>query len=130
MQQRLQSVAERDATQRRHHELVVIHRDVGLLEPRCHLELAWRNLVVPRDDRHAELVQLVLDLGDARLNALRDSAEVVILELLTARRRRADERAARHDEVRPQREVRAVDQEVLLLGPHRRVHAVDAAVAE
>ena len=54
-----------------------------------------------RDDRHPELVQLVLDLGDARLNALRNAAEVVILELLPTRRRGADERTTGHNEVGP-----------------------------
>ena len=62
---------------------------------RRHLELARRDFVVPRDDRHAELVQLVLDLGDARLDALGNAAEVVILELLAARRRRADRACGR-----------------------------------
>ncbi len=130
VQQRLQAVAQRDASQRRHHELVVIDGDVRLLEHRRHLELARRDFVVPRDDRHAELVQLVLDFGDARLNALGDAAEVVILELLSARRRRADQRAAGHHEVGAQREVRAVDEEIFLLGAERRVHALHALVAE
>ena len=115
VQHRLQAVTQRDPSQRRHHELVVVDRDVRLLEVRRHLELARRDFVVPRDDRHAELVELVLDFGDARLNPLRDAAEVVILELLAARRRCAHERAAAHDEVGAQREVVAVDEEVLLL---------------
>ena len=72
----------------------MVDGDVGLLEHRRHLELAGRDFVVARDDRHAELVELVLDFGDARLDALRDAAEVVILELLAARRRRTDQRAA------------------------------------
>jgi hypothetical protein len=70
VQHGLQPVAERDLAQRRHHELVVVGGEVGLGEARRHLELARRHLVVPRDDRHAELVELVLDLGDARLDAL------------------------------------------------------------
>jgi hypothetical protein len=80
--------------------------------------------------KRGELVQLVLDLGDARLHALGDAAEVVVLELLPARRRRADERAAAHDEVGPQRVERAVDEEVLLLRAHRREDALHALVAE
>ena len=90
VQQRLQAVAQRDAAQRRHHELVVVDRDVRLLEARRHLELAGRDFVVARHDRHAEPIELVLDFGDARLNALGNAAEVVVLELLSARRRRAD----------------------------------------
>ncbi len=130
VQQRLQSVAKRDAPQNRHHELVVIDAEIRLLEHRRHFELARRDLVVPRDDRHAELVELVLDLGDTRLYAFRDAAEVVILELLTARGRRTDERAARHDEVRAEREVPTVDQEVFLLRSKRRVHAKHVLLAE
>jgi hypothetical protein len=108
----------------------VIDRDVRLLEARRHLELAWRHLVMPRDDRDAELVQLVLDFSDARLDALRDAAEVVVLELLAARRCRADERPTRHHEIGTEREVAAVDEEILLLGSKRRVDALHALVAE
>ena len=75
-------MTQRHAAQRRHHELVVVDADIGLLEARRHLELARRDFIVTRDDRHTELVQLVLHLGDAGLDALRDAAEVVILELL------------------------------------------------
>jgi hypothetical protein len=77
-----------------HDELVVVDGDVGLFEERRHLELARRDFVVARDDRHAELVELVLDFADAGLHALRDATEVVVFELLAARRRGADERAA------------------------------------
>ena len=129
MQQRLQAVPQRDLSERRHHELIVVDGDVGVLEVRRHLELAGRDLVMPRDDRHAELVQLVLDLGDAGLNALRNAAEVVILELLAARRRRADERASAHHEIGAEREVGAVDEEVFLLRSERGVDANDAGVA-
>jgi hypothetical protein len=127
---RLEPVPERDLLEGRHHQLVVVDGDVGLLEERRHLELRRRDLVVPRRDRDAELVELMLHLGDARLHALRNSTEVVILELLPARRRRADQRAAGHDEIRAHREMAAVDDEVLLLGPERRVDAVHAGVAE
>ena len=123
-------VAQRDAAQRRHHELVVVRRDVRLLEARRHLELTRRDFVVSRHDRHAQAIELVLDFGDARLNALGNAAEVVILELLSARRRRADERPAGHHEIGPHREVRAVDEEILLLGAERGVDAIHALVAE
>src|SRR5512132_184035 len=98
-------MTQRDAAQRRHYELVVIDGDVGLLEARRHLELTRRDFVVSRDDRDTQSVELVLDLSDARLNALRDSAEVMILELLATRRRSADERPPGHHEVWSQRKV-------------------------
>src|SRR5918999_1568459 len=119
-------MSKRDAAQRRHHELIVVDGEVGLLEARRHLELRRRDLVVARHDRYAKLVQLLLDFSDARLNALGNAAEVMILELLSTRRRRADERPTGHDEIRTQREVRAVDQEILLLRSERRVDAMDA----
>src|SRR6476646_3735972 len=130
VQQRLQVMPQRDTTQRRHNELVVIDGNVGLFEARCHLELAWRHFIVPRHDRNAELVQLVLDLGDTRLNALWYAAEVVILELLAPRRGSADERAAGHDEIRSQGEVTSINQEILLLGSKRGINAVHTLVAK
>src|SRR5690349_2343880 len=116
-------MAQRHTTQRRHHQLVVIDRDVRLLEARRHLELARRDFVMPRDDRNAELVELVLDLRNAGLDPFGDAAEVVILELLAARRRRADERAAGHNEIRSERKMTAINEEILLLGTQGRVDA-------
>src|SRR5688572_23538882 len=72
---RLQTVAECHATQDGHHELVMVDAEVGLLEEGRHLELRGRNLVMPGDNRDAELVELVLDLGDARLRTLRYATE-------------------------------------------------------
>ena len=107
----------------------MVDGDVRVLEVRRHLELARRDLVMPRDDRDAELVQLSLDFGDARLDALGNAAEVVVFELLAARRRRTHQRAACHDEVGAEREVGAVDEEVFLLRSERGVDADDAGVA-
>ena len=97
--ERLEAVAHRDTAEDRHHELVVIDGDVGVLEAGCHLELARRHLVVARDDGHAKPVEFALDLREARHDALRDSDEIVVLELLAARGRRPDQRSARHHEV-------------------------------
>src|SRR6476646_9826373 len=101
VQQCLQAVPQRDSAKSRHHQLVVVNGEIGLLEVRRHLELAGSYLVVPGGDRHSELVQLELSLGDASLNSLGDAAEAVILELLAAGRWRADERAPAHHEIRP-----------------------------
>ena len=87
----------------------MVDGDVRLLVAWRHLELARRDLVMPRHDRHAELVQLVLDLGDALLDALGNAAEVMVLELLAARRRCADESASRHNEVRSQCKMTSID---------------------
>src|SRR5262245_24762145 len=106
-------MTKRDAAQRGHDHLIVVDGDVRLLEARRHLELTRRDFVVPRHDRNAESIELVFDVGDAGLNPLGNSTEVVVLELLPARRWRADERTSRHHEVRPKREMRALDEEIL-----------------
>src|SRR5688572_15031393 len=86
----LQPVAERDASKSRHHQHVVVDREIGLLEVRRHLELARRDFVMSGRYRNSELVKLELNLGDASLNTLRNAAEVVVLELLPARWRCTD----------------------------------------
>ena len=77
----------------RHH--LMIGGDVGALEDRRDLVLARRDLVVARLDRHADLVELGFGFGHAREHALGDRAEVLIFQLLTLRRPRAEQRAAR-----------------------------------
>jgi hypothetical protein len=106
----------------------VVAGDVGVLEDRRELVLARRDLVVPGLDRDAEAVELALDLGHERDDALRDGAEVVVVELLALGgfapnrvRSQAREVGAGKVEVR-------VDQEVLLLAPEGGVHPLDALV--
>ena len=79
----------------------MIGGEVGVLEHRRDLVLARRHFVVPRLHRHADLVELGLDVGHERHHALGDGAEVLIFELLPLRRLRAEERAARVDEIGP-----------------------------
>ena len=75
-----------------HAQLVVVGREVRVLEDRCDLVLARRHLVVPGLDGDAELEHLGLAVGHARENPLRDGAEVLVLEFLPLRRLRAKER--------------------------------------
>ena len=105
-----------DRAHREHHELLVIGRDVRALEHRRDLELARRDLVVARLHRDAELEELLLALEHEREHALGDRAEVLVLELLALGRRRAEQRAAREQEVGAREVELAIDQEVLLLG--------------
>ncbi len=125
-----ESVLPGNALQRQHRELLMIGRDVRCLEDRCDLVLTRRDLVVPRLDRHAKSVELLLDLQHVRQNAVRDGTEVVVVELLSLRRLRAEERASRVDQVGATVEVLFIDQEVLLLSTHRRRHAVNATNPE
>jgi hypothetical protein len=130
VQQRLETVSERHAPQRRHHEHVVIDGKIGFLEIRRHLELAGRDFIVAGGNRHSELVQLELCFGNASLDALRNSAEIVILQLLSTRRWSADEGTASHHEIRAHPEVRAIDEEIFLLGSQGREDALHSLVAE
>src|SRR6059058_2196451 len=130
VKQGLQPVSQCNAPQCCHHQLIVVHGEIGLLEIGSHLELTGSHFVVSGGDRNAELVKLELRFRDAALNSLRNAAEVVILELLAARWRCANESASAHHEVRTHPEMRAVDKEILLLGPESREHPLHSLIAE
>ena len=110
-----------------HRQLLVVGADVRVLEDRRDLVLAGRDLVVAGLDRHAELDQLALGLEHAGEHALRDRAEVVVVELVALRRLGAEQRAAGRDQVGALEVVLLVDQEVLLLGADRREDALGVA---
>ena len=86
----------------------MIGGEVGVLEHRRDLVLARRDFVVAGLDRHADLVELGLDVRHERHRAIGDGAEVLILELLALRRLGAEERAAGVDEIRT-RQVEVAD---------------------
>ena len=123
VQQARQAVLRRHPLQRLHRHHLMVGGDVGALEDRRDFVLTGRDLVVARLDRHADLVELGFGFGHAREHALRNRAEVLILELLTLGRARAEQRAAGVDQVRAREIEVAVDQEVLLLGPAGGGHA-------
>ena len=85
--------------QRGHQQLLVVGRDVGALEHRRDLELAGGDLVVPGLGRDAELEQLALGVHHEAQHALRDGAEVVVVELLALRRLGAEQGAAGVEQV-------------------------------
>ena len=124
VQQAREAELRRDPPQHLHRHHLVIGGDVGVLEDRRDFVLARRHLVVPRLDRHADLVQLALALLHERQHAIGDGPEVVVLHLLALRRPRAEERAAGVDEVGPVEIELPVDQEILLLGAARREDAL------
>ncbi len=94
VQQAGHAVFRRHALQVMHDELLMIGRQVGVFIDRRDFELAGRDFVVPRLDRHAQLEQLVLGLEHEGQHPLGNRAEIVILELLPLRRLRAEQRAA------------------------------------
>ncbi len=130
MQKSLEAVPERYPSERRHHEHIVIDGEIGFLEVRRHLELAGRDFVVTSRNRDSEFVQLELGFGNTSLDTFRDSAEVVVLELLAARRRSANQSAAAHHQVRAHPEVRAIDEEVFLLGSKRREDSLYSSITK
>ncbi|SRR6266852_733044 len=130
VQKGLEAVPERYPPKRCHHQHVVIDGEIGFLEVGRHLELAGRDFVVTSGNRHSQFVQLELGFGNTSLDPFRDSAEIVVLELLTARWRGANESAAAHHQIRAHPEVRAIDEEILLLGSKRREDALYTLVAE
>ncbi len=116
VQQARQAELRRGALERLHHHHLMIGGDVGVLEHRRDLVLARRHFVVARLHRHADLVELGLDLGHERHDAIGNGAEVLILELLALGRLRAKERAAGVDQVGPRQVEELIDQEVFLFG--------------
>ncbi len=124
VQQAREAELRRGALQRFHHHHLVIGRDVRVLEHRRDLVLARRHLVVARLHRHADLIELRLDLGHERHHPVGDGPEVLILELLPLGRLGAEQRAPRVDEIRPRQIEVLIDQEVFLLGAARRHDAL------
>ena len=124
VQQARQAVLRRHPPHHLHRHHLMVGGDVGVLEDRREFVLARRDLVVARLHRHADLVELGLDVVHERQHALRNRAEVLILELLALRRLRAEERPAGVDQVRTREVEAAIDQEVLLLGTARRDDAL------
>jgi hypothetical protein len=101
VQQAREAELRRRALERFHHHHLMIGGDVRVLEHRRDLVLAGRHLVMARLHRHADLVQLGLDLGHERHHAVRDRAEVLILELLPLGRLGAEQRASGVDQIGP-----------------------------
>ena len=126
----MSAVARREPAHRAHDDHVVVRPDGRRLEHRGHLELAGRDLVVARPGRDPEPPQLAVEIHHEREDSLPDRAEVLILELLALRRRGSEQGPPGQDEVRALLREPAIDEEVLLLGPDRRVDPVRGRVPE
>ena len=116
--------------QRDHHQLLMVGREVGILEHRRELELARRDLVVARLGRNSELEQLAFALEHEGEHPFGNRAEIMILELLAFRRRRAEQRSAGRQQIRPREKEMPVDQEIFLLGAGVRDHRSRILVTE
>ena len=108
----------------------MIGGEVRVLEHRRDLVLARRDLVVARLHRHADLVELALDVVHEGHDAVGNRAEVLVLELLTLGRLGAEERAAGVDQVGTREVEVPIDQEVFLLRAAGRDHALGVRAEE
>lgn len=124
------AVAFGDLLHRRHHQLLMIMGEIGLLEHRRQLELAGSDLVVPRLGRDALLEQLAVELDHERQHTIRDGPEVVVVELLALGRLGAEQGAVGGHQVGSGEIEMTVDQEVLLLGSGIGDDGVDVFVSE
>ena len=130
VEQALHAVLVGQPLERRHQQLLVVGGDVGPLEHRRDLELAGGDFLMPGLRRNAELEQLPLAIHHEAEHALRDGAEVVVVEFLALRRLGAEQRAAGAHQVGAGQEEVPVDQEVLLLRAGERDDVVDLLVPE
>ena len=95
VQQADEAVAVRDLLHHLHRELVVVAADVRVAEYRRELVLRRRDFVVLRLRHYAELPELLVELCHELRDARPYRAEVMVVELLSLRRLRSEERAPR-----------------------------------
>ena len=120
VQQAREAVLRRRPLHRLHRHHLMIGGEVGVLEHRGDFVLARRHFVVPGLHRHADFVELGLDVRHERHRPVGDRAEVLIFQLLPLRRLGAEQRAAGVDEIGTRQVEVLIDQEIFLLGPARR----------
>ena len=125
-----QAVLDGDLLHHLHGQLVVVGGDVDVGKHRGQFVLRRRGLVVLGAGEDAQfpqfLIQFAHEGGDARLQ----SAEILVVHLLTLGGAGAEERAAGVFEVRPALVNGAVDEEILLLRPDGGVDAAHVLVAK
>ena len=130
VQQASQTVLVGGLFQHRHDQLLVIGGEVGRLEKRRDLELTGRDFVVAGLGRDAEFEEFAVDFIHESHDAIRNQAEVVVLEFLPLRRGCAEERAAGRKQVGAREEEHFVYEEIFLLGSGRGRDAGNGFVAE
>ena len=130
MQQAGETMPAGGGAQHRHDQLLVIGGHVGGLIHRRDLELTRSHLIVAGLGRHAEPIELLLDVLHEHLDPLRNRTEVVVVELLPLGRRCAEQAAAGQLQVGAQRHEGVVHQEVLLLSTTAGVDRCHLLVAE
>ncbi|OPZ72714.1 MAG: hypothetical protein BWY83_00501 [bacterium ADurb.Bin478] len=130
VQQQRQSVAVGRFFQNFHDQLIAVGSHIGFGKDRRNFELMRRHLVVAGFGRHAHFVELDLRVLHESEDAVLDGAKVMVLQLLSLGRFRAQQRSAGDAQVRTQRKKRLVDEKILLLGADGGDNPVGFAVAE
>ena len=111
-----------------HQQLIVVVCEVCLLVYWCQLELVWCNLVVASLQRNTELQTLILQVTHKGEYSLRNSTEVVVVELLILRRLVTHKGATCLHKVGACRPESIINQEVLLLPAEEYLYSLDTAV--
>ena len=115
VQQADQAVLVGDLPHLLHDQILVIRRQIAVLEEGGQFILARGHLVVARLDGHAQLEQFRLRIRHERQNALGDIGEILVFQFLPLRRLGAEKRPSTVDQVRTKQIKALVDQEVFLL---------------
>ena len=130
MQQADEIVSVGDLFHDLHRQLVLVAGGVDVGIDRGHLVLRRGDLVVLRLGQHAELPQLLVEVAHKGRDARADRAVIVVVQLLSLRRLRAEERPAAQPQVLALEVHLLVDQEIFLLRADLRRHLLRLRVAE
>ena len=128
VQENAEVVARSNLAHNSHQKLIVVICEVGLLVDWCQLELVGCNLVVACFQRNTELQALVLQILHKCQNSLRNSSEVVVVELLILCRLVSHKGSTSLHKVGACRPKSIIYQEVLLLPAEEYLYSLDIAV--
>ena len=113
-----------------HKKLIVIGGKIRPFENGGEFILMRRHFVMTGGDRNTELVRLFADFDHEVEHPFLDGTEILILKLLSFRRRCAGKRTAGQNKVATDTVVRFVDQKIFLLGTAGRVDAFHVFMTE
>ena len=130
MEQADQAVLFRDLLHDLHGKLILVVGGVCVGVDGGHLMLRGRDLVVLRLGQDAELPQLLVQILHIRRDTRTDGAEIMVVQLLTLGRLRAEERPAAQAQILALQIELLVDQEIFLLRADLRVDLLGLVVAE
>ena len=118
VQQASESMAFRQLFHRFHYNLIVVYRNIGRFINGSKLMLRRSRLIMLRFGSDAQLPQFNVQILHESAHALPDNSEVMILQLLSLRRRRSEQRTACENQILSFQIFLAIHQEILLLRSH------------